>query len=551
MRHMIPLVILASIVATSSQAQPAGKDLRLTYVSNVDDSAQPYWLYVPSTYDGQRAFPLVIALHGTGGDEAALFERKSYQKGAIREAAEKQEVLLACPRGWGSMEFQGIGENDVLAVMEDVQKSYRVDPDCILLTGHSMGGVGTAYLALHHPDLFAAAAPLASPYSYPWLARNGVRVPFLFVSGALDLEYYNSCVNLGVNRMRKFGAPVIQELIPNEGHMGPVQDFNRIFAWLVKHRRVQHPRSYYFEVDTPLHGRAWCTTVDKIAEPGRMAAIEVEASEDNVVRFDLKNVAEFAFLPNAALFDLAQPIEVQVAGRTLFQDRIDDDSELRFRDGPDHWQARVEKRRDCSLTAFRQHPVAEAPEQIDMVGTEKRLANWITDAMRAATGADVALMNTGGYRGLPIPKGTVDIVDLIQCSLPFNQYLVTVPLSGRDILDILEANLPDVRPTPQLRHFDKPGRGWLIQLSGGRYVFDLRQPKGKKIVESTFEPERIYTVVLEGQVVQREEKTLAGRFKKLDYQTTEVPFSLALYGHAARNGRIVAPREGRVREVER
>jgi hypothetical protein len=183
-----------------------------------------------------------------------------------------------------------------------------------------------------------------------------------------------------------------------------------------------------------------------------------------------------------------------------------------------------------------------------VLGTEKRLANWITDAMRAATGADIALYNPVYYRGLPIPQGTVDIVDLIQCSRPFDQHLVVVPLTGRDLLEILDANIPRPGREPRMS-IDAPGAGRLVQLAGARYQFDPARSDGKKIVESTLEPDRVYRVALEGQVVERETMLLAGRFHKLDYQTMAVPFTLALYGHAARTGRIEAAREGRVREV--
>jgi predicted esterase len=528
-------------------AQPPGKDLRLSYVSAIDRTEQPYRLYVPASYDGRWPLPLVIAMHGTSGDESSLFDGKSYGEGAIKQAAEKHGLLLVSPYGRGTTEYRGIGENDVLCVLEDVRKRYKVDDDRVYLTGHSMGGTGAAYLALHHPDLFAAAAPLAAAYSFPWLARNAAKVPFLWVGGATDADFYHRGVGAGVERMRKFGAPVLAELLPNEGHQGPVKDFDRVFAWLLRHRRDPHPRSYFFELDTPLHGRAWWTSVEKIANPGRMASVEAEAAADNVARFRLVNVTEFTVTPDAKVFDLSAPVEVIVDGRAVFKGRIDSGSELRLRGGPRDWQARLEKRRVYSLTAYRTHPVAEAPEQLDMLGTEKRLANWITDAMRRATGADIALYNPVYYRGLPIPRGTVDVVDLIQCSRPFDQYLVTVKLTGRDLLEILDANIP--RGNEPRMKIDEPGSGRLVQLSGARYVFDAAKPDGKKIVESSLELGRAYTVALEGQVVERETMLLAGRFKKLDYQTTEVPFTLALYGHAAKTGRIEARREGRVREA--
>jgi predicted esterase len=531
------------------QAEPQGQDLRLTYQSEIDQSDQPYRIYVPTVYDGNQPLPLIVAMHGTSGNEATLIDEPNYQKGAVRQAAEKHKVLMVSPLGRGTTEYRGIGENDVLAVLADVQKRYRVDADRIYLTGHSMGGTGAAYLALHHPDLFAAAAPLAAAYSFPWLARNAVTVPFLWVGGATDAGFYHRGVAVGVERMRKFGVRVLSEAIPNEGHNGPVADFDRVFAWLLQHKRDPHPRSYFFEIDTPLHGSAWWTSVETIAEPGRMASIAAEAGPENSARFDTVNCAVFTFVPDAMVFNVSRPIIVTVNGQTLWRETVPSGRQLRFTGGPGRWAAAIEALDEPPLTAYRNHPVAQAPEVVDMQGTEKRLANWITDAMRAATVADLALYNPVYYRGLPLGPGAVDIVDLIQCSRPFEQYLVTVRLSGRDIVKILDANADPKKDVHA--SIDTPGSGRLAQLSGARYAFDPRRPAGERIVETDLQADRVYTVALEGQVVERETMLLDGRFEKLDYQTTDVPFTLALYGHAAKSGRIEAKLEDRVRDVSR
>jgi predicted esterase len=528
-----------------------GKDLRLHYVSAIDQTEQPYRVYVPSTYDGRRPLPVVVAMHGTGGSEASLFDEPAYRQGAIKQAAEKHGALLVSPLGRGVTEYRGIGENDIFCVLDDVRKRFRVDDDRIYLTGHSMGGTGAAYLALHHPDLFAAVAPLAAAYSFPWLARNAEKIPFLWIGGAEDADFYHRGVAIGVERMRKFGAPVKAELLPGEGHSGPVRDFDRVFAWLLKHKRDPHPKTYFFEVDTPLHGRAYWTTVERIAEPGRMASVQGEAPGGNVARFTVRNVAAFTFAPDPAVFDVSRPIQVIINGKAVAGEPIPSGQELRLTGGPAHWKGERQTKRDVALTAYRTHPVAEAPESLDMLGAEKRLANWITDAMRQATGADLALYNGWAYRGLPIPKGTVDIVDLVQCSRPFDQYLVTVELTGRDVLAILDDNVPHSKKDSPTR-IDSPGASRLIQLSGARYTFDPSRPDGQKIVDSDLQPDRTYTVALEGQAVERQMTILlAGRFRRLDYKVTEVPFTLALYGHAAKTGRIEARREGRVREVHR
>ena len=48
-----------------AENRPPGRDMRLTYRSEIDGSDQTYALYVPSCYDGQKAWPLIINLHGT------------------------------------------------------------------------------------------------------------------------------------------------------------------------------------------------------------------------------------------------------------------------------------------------------------------------------------------------------------------------------------------------------------------------------------------------------------------------------------------------------
>jgi poly(3-hydroxybutyrate) depolymerase len=538
--------LFVGIWVRAAHAQTAPQPLRLTYHSQIDQTDQPYRLYVPAAYDGARPLGLVIALHGTGGNESSLFDEERYQKGAIRQAAEKHAVLLASPLGRGTTEYRGIGENDVLCVLADVQKRYKVDPDRVYLTGHSMGGTGAAYLGLHHPDLFAAAAPLAAAYSFPWLARNAASVPFLWIGGAADHGFYHRGVAVGVERMRKFGVNVLSEALPGADHYGPVQDFDRVFGWLLQHKRDPHPTSYFFELDTPLHGRAWWTNVEKIAQPGRMASIAAEAGGENRVRFMIDNIAEFTFTPDPDVFDLSMAISGAV-GAAHFNLKVPQGKRLRL-GGAGFGAISLEPDAAPPLTAYRNHPVAEAPQPIDMQGSEKRLANWIADAMRSASGADVALYGAVYYRGLPLPQGTVDVVDLVQCSRPFDQYLVTARLTGSDIQSILDANASP-KYTGMRSDIDTPGSGRLVQLSGARYTFDPRRPAGQRILETDLQPERVYTVALEGQVVERETLDLAGRFEKLDYQTTGVPFTLALYGHAAKTGRIEARLEGRVQRA--
>lgn len=534
---MLRLVCL--LLALSAAAQ----DLRLTYRSPIDNTEQPYRIYIPPRHADPA--PLVIAMHGTGGDENTLFDAEPYQFVSLKQAADAHGMIVVSPLGRGVTEYRGIGEHDVLSVLREVRSRYAIDPARIYLTGHSMGGTGAAYLAMRHPDLFAAAAPLAAAYSYPWLARNVSTIPTLWIAGAEDDEFYHRGVAAGVERIRKFGGTAVLESLPNEGHNGAVKDFSRVFAWLGKYRKDPHPRRYVYETDTPLHGCAYWTCLNVFSTPGKMASIVAEAPGGNRINLTLSNVAELTFQPDSTFIDTTRPTPLAVNGRLIWSAPIPLGQQLRIVHG---WTATLEPVEVREL-GWRTHPVATAPEALDMRGVQKALGSWIADAMRAATGADIALYGGWAYRGLPIPKGTVDAVDLLQCSRPFDQLLVTVRLTGHEIQQILDDNVPHPRKDQPTR-IDAPGASRLVQVSGLSYTFDAKRPDGYKILALTLDPERIYTVALEGQVVERQSMLLAGKFRKLDYDTTPIPLTLALYGHAARSGVLRAPSSGRVRQVE-
>ncbi|HLF92591.1 MAG TPA: 5'-nucleotidase C-terminal domain-containing protein [Planctomycetota bacterium] len=525
--------------AEGERAAGKGTDLRLTYRSPIDDTDQPYRIYIPGAYDGRTPLPLVVALHGTSGNESTLFD--TYGNGEIKRVAERRGAIVLSPFGRGVTEYRGIGENDVLSALADARRRYRVDPDRIYATGHSMGGTGAAYLAFRHPGLFAAVAPLAAATSFPWLVGNARHIPFWWILGGKDEPFYLTGVKLGAERMIALGLPAKIDVLPGRGHGDWVPEyFDPVFEWLLRHRRLARPREYEYSTESPLHGAAYSTAIDRLAKPGRVGTLSVRIEKEGIVSVRPANVAAFAVLPDPELLDLAGPVRVLVEGVEAWSGRVTDRQEVRLTRRENGWTATVGERR--GPVGWRSSPVAVADQAVTMEGTEAPLGNWIADAMRAAAGADLALYNRRHYRGLPLRKGPVDMVDLIQASRPFDQYLVVAELTGADVLEILEDNIRE--PARSITE-DR-----LVQVSGLRYAFDRARPKGSRIVSSDLDARRVYTVALEGQVPERETIFLAGRFGKLPVRMTDVPFVASLYAHAAATGKIGADREGRVRDVK-
>ena len=72
-------------------------DSHRAYRSAVDNTLQPYRLFVPEKYDAIQAHPAGGALHGMGGDENSMFD--SYGNGLLKREAERLGFLVVCPKG--------------------------------------------------------------------------------------------------------------------------------------------------------------------------------------------------------------------------------------------------------------------------------------------------------------------------------------------------------------------------------------------------------------------------------------------------------------------
>ncbi|HEX9792980.1 MAG TPA: hypothetical protein VGC54_03275 [Planctomycetota bacterium] len=103
---------------------------------------------------------LLLGMHGGGvgsgdaGSSAATMTRAAEALGWV---AIFPEVLEKTERGWtdsGTEEF-------VLSLVDAALRTWKIDPDHVYFSGHSMGGYGTWTLGAHHADRVAALAPSA------------------------------------------------------------------------------------------------------------------------------------------------------------------------------------------------------------------------------------------------------------------------------------------------------------------------------------------------------------------------------------------------------
>jgi predicted peptidase len=172
-----------------------------------------------------------------GGDENSYFQ--SYAQGAFKVEAEKHGYLVACPKGRkpASM-YIGDAEKDVMDVIAEMRRDYNIDPDRIYLTGHSMGGYGTWSVAMNHPEVFAALAPVSGGANNPAAMSKIAHIPQLVVHGDTDPTVPVERSRVMVAAGKKLGAEIKYIEVPGGDHGSVVAPtFKDVFEWFDTHRR--------------------------------------------------------------------------------------------------------------------------------------------------------------------------------------------------------------------------------------------------------------------------------------------------------------------------
>ena len=130
-------------------------------------------------------------------------------------------------------------------------------------------------------------------------------------------------------------------------------------------------------------------------------------------------------------------------------------------------------------------------------GEESAMGNLIADAMRAATGADLAIMNGGGIRAdRTYDAGTVLTRRDILTELPFGNITQVTELPGSQVLAALENGFSQV----------EKGAGRFPQVSGMEVVYDPSAEPGSRVSSVTvggapLDMDKLYTLATNDYVL--------------------------------------------------
>ena len=344
-RPICQLLILAAVLlafnsdyAFAQKLKPGPQDL--SFFSSADERDQPYAVYIPENFDETKAYPLVIFLHGAWSNHRLGLRRlfgvgNSQGYDFIKPGNVPFETDVEATRYWppftpvgyiaaapyarGTAGYQGIPEQDVYEMLDDIKSRFLIDVDRIYLTGLSMGGGGTLWLGMTRPDVWAAIAPVcpAPPEGTIDLAGNALNIPVHLFIGDKDFLYktaseWKAMLETTARRLDYVEYPGVGH---NSWEWAYKDGF--IFEWFSQFKRDMFPEQVKFSSKWFKYNKAYWVTFDDLV-PGTMATIDAQFTAGNAVEVTSSGLGAFTLhLSGHPQFSADKKVTVKVDGKSF------------------------------------------------------------------------------------------------------------------------------------------------------------------------------------------------------------------------------------------
>ena len=192
-----------------------------------DGINREYVLYIPNSYDGATAVPVLFNFHGFGGSASEFM-----QEADMRSLAEADTFILIYPQGscldgsshWNPCPTGGDNKSTaddvgfVESMISEISSQYNVDMERIYAAGYSNGGMMAYGLANYKSDLIAAVASVSGtmldctgPTNHPMpvVHLHGTSDSVVSYNGSTDWNSVQSTLDHWINFNNTVLTPTI------------------------------------------------------------------------------------------------------------------------------------------------------------------------------------------------------------------------------------------------------------------------------------------------------------------------------------------------------
>jgi phospholipase/carboxylesterase len=213
-------------------AQPGKGNTGILHDRNEPGSRGGFSIYVPEYYTPDRAWPLVMALHGGSGNG------RGFLWSWLRDARSRGAIMVAPTATGGTWALMGQDTDtpNLARILDLVRARWNVDSSRLLLTGMSDGGTFCYVTGLESASPFTHLAPVAATFHSLMAEMADAErlrgLPVYLVHGRLDWMFPVQVARQTREALSAAGADVTYREIDDLSHCYPREMNAAILNWL-------------------------------------------------------------------------------------------------------------------------------------------------------------------------------------------------------------------------------------------------------------------------------------------------------------------------------
>jgi predicted esterase len=331
-----------SLFAEAVSARPLPATLPAAGVHQADwtdpynGNTETYHVYVPPTLAASSAdrFPLLVFLHGAGGNGAGIVQDKTFQ-----DAAGRLGAILVAPSShpdwnwaWDENEM-----SQVVLLVQLLKRRLPVDDARVVLSGFSMGGWGSFSVGVGYPDPYCGLVPVAGSVGavYNTTDINVDKVyccPHVENLRNLRLHYITGDQDMALlllqNRacelcLQELGNEYVFTELKGQGHVFPPATWEQAVSWTLAKPRAAYPATVtfnlaaeassdppgYFWLQNKLKTPQYWADIDSRLDGSKPARLQATLGA-NEITLAYKNVAQASVYIAPSVVNLAAPLKI-------------------------------------------------------------------------------------------------------------------------------------------------------------------------------------------------------------------------------------------------